>query len=154
MLRAFGAGLIACAMTGFGIWISAREKRRERAAQEAFGAVTLLKTSIAKQLLPLQEAIGRSSQQNPLLKVWNDSDSMDTEAIFRQHGLGREEIGILQTLIIAIPMAAAGCTEHFDIALEQLNQQLIVRKSAAEQAASLYPKLGLLGGAAVFLMLL
>ena len=43
---------------------------------------------------------------------------------------------------------AAGMTQ------KQLAQRLKARKTAAERTSALYPKLGLLGGAAVFLMLI
>jgi len=154
MLRAVGAGFIACAMLCMGVWLSRREKKRAAAVEDALQAVKLIRTAVTLQLLPLQEAIVRSAAQNPLLRRMAEAPQADAELLFRQHGLMEEEIGILMTLMKEIPLAAAGSDEHFASAQERLRIRLSAREKAAEQAAALYPKLGLLGGAAVFLMLL
>lgn len=152
MLRVVGAGLIACSVTGMGIWITVREKRRVRALEQAMHAVSLLKSVITRQLIPLKEAVHMLSDQNTLLRhldtaEWGEND-------LRRYGLGEEESRILETLFYEIPRAGAGNTEHFDAAQDRLTEQLIMRKKTADQASALYPKLSVLCGAAAFLMLL
>ena len=154
MLKACGAALIACAVTGFGIWMTVREKKRVRALEASLQAIALLKPAVCIQLLPLHDAIQHLSQQNTLLGRLNALKEDAVEENLKEYGLGKEETEILLHLLASIPRAAAGSTEHFDAATEQLSVIMDTRRKAAEQAAALYPKLGLLGGAVVFLMLL
>lgn len=154
MLKAVGAALIACAVTGIGIWITAREKRRVRALEETMEAVALLRVSVTRRLLPLKEAMEELRQQSKWMQCMAQTEVVNYEQALEQFGLGKEEVEILMTLLRTIPRAAAGRAEHFDAAQDMLAQRLKARKAAAEQASSLYPKLGLLGGAAVFLLLI
>lgn len=154
MLKAIGAALIACAVTGVGIWTTEREKRRVRALEEAMESIVLLKASVTRRLLPLKEAMEELQHQSKWMQCMAQTDSGGYEQALEQLGLGREETEILMTLLRTIPRAAAHSTEHFDSAQEQLAQRLKARKTAAERTSALYPKLGLLGGAAVFLMLI
>ena len=154
MLRTLGACLIACAAAGTGFVCAAQSKRRIHALETAVQAVELLKVAVVLQLQPLEEALAALQSRNLLLAVLHREKLPCAVETLRKCGLSKEEAEIFLTLLHAIPSAAAGQDSHFTVAAQQLNQCLSTQRAAAKQATLLYPKLGLLGGLAAFLMLI
>lgn len=154
MLKTIGIALVACGIAAAGFFYAAAEKKKTAALEAALLATEQLKSAVTRQLIPLDRAIGMMREQNPLFaQLMNSSDPTGREAM-KATDLADADAEILLTLFEAIPRASSDSTAHFEAAQEQLRIRLAMQRKTVEQNAALYPKLGLLGGAAVFLLFL
>ena len=155
MLKTIGAALIACSAAGAGFWYAIKGKKYVTALETAMQAIMLLKSSITHRLMTLQDALEALSEQNSLLALLGvQKDPAQWSGILHQFGLKNEEVTIMMQLLQSIPKAAAGNCEHFLAAQELLSIRLDMVRKTVEQNSVLYPKLGLLCGAAVLLLLI
>ena len=154
MLRIAGACLIACAAAGTGFFCAHWSKRRIAAVESAMQAVELLHPAVILQLQPPERAVHDLAGRNKLLAALDAAKYPYTADDLCKAGLSRTEADILLALFRAIPCAAAGQDMHFTAAMEQLALQRKAQQASWEKAGELYPKLGLLGGLAAFLMLI
>lgn len=155
MLKTIGAALIACTAAGAGFWYAIKGKKYVSALETAVQAIMLMKSCITHRLMTLADALETLSEQNALLALLSmQKDSSQWSGILYQFGLKHEDVKVMMQLLQTIPKAAAGNCEHFLAAQEQLSIRLDMVRKTVEQNAVLYPKLGLLCGAAVLLLLI
>ncbi|MDR2515149.1 MAG: stage III sporulation protein AB [Christensenellaceae bacterium] len=149
-----GAALFAAA--GF---YSARRMRKRLEGVEAVGeAIRFLRTEISAFDTALPEALRRLRGENRLLalsfELGGGADEAALQRAGRALGLKRGDLAPLSALLRAIPHGARGETRHFDAALQDLEAIRLKAAETSSRDGPLHQKLGLLVGAAAFILLL
>ena len=152
-MKWIGAGLAGAAVAFIGAALAARAKKRLASLDACRQTVEQLKTQVSMLFEPPKSALSKLSQHNPVARALCLAQAEQDEALARL-GLGKEETDILRALLRDVPSLPAHEGRRFDAARAQLDELHTRLAKRCEQDARLYPKLGLLGGLALFLILL
>ncbi|MDR3085379.1 MAG: stage III sporulation protein AB [Christensenellaceae bacterium] len=154
-----GLALCGAALFAAGGFYSAwRMRKRLEGLEIEAEAIRFLRTEISAFDTALPEALRRLRGENRLLALsFEQGGGADEDALQkagRSLQLKKGDLAPLHSLLRAIPHGARGETRHFDAALQDLEA---IRLKAAEtfsRDGPLHQKLGLLIGAAAFILLL
>ena len=158
MLKTIGMILLTLGLCGAGFAYTACRQNQLRSAQNALEAVRLLKGQVEFLHLPLREAIASLKSRNLLLMgPYPNGTPLGEgrlEQTLKELRLGRADRESLLTLFKAVPMLPAGETAPFDQAIRELEESVALQKAALQQNGTLYPKLGLLAGMTILLLMI